>query len=100
MILITSAIPAEGKTTLSMNLAASFVQQGKTVLLLEADMRRPAIRSSMGLPGRSGLSLLLAGESQENAIFAHPQCRLSSCRRERFRSFPLSYWSPIVCAIY
>ena len=73
VILITSAVPGEGKTTLSMNLAASFVQQGKTVLLLEGDMRRPAIRSSMGLPGKSGLSLLLAGESQENAIFVHPQ---------------------------
>jgi succinoglycan biosynthesis transport protein ExoP len=75
VILVTSAVPGEGKTTLSMNLAASFVQQGKTVLLLEADMRRPAIRTSMGLPGKSGLSLLLAGESQENenAIFVHPQ---------------------------
>ena len=73
VILITSAVPGEGKTTLSMNLAASFVQQGKTVLLLEADMRRPAIRASMGLPGKNGLSLLLAGEPTENAIFAHPQ---------------------------
>jgi succinoglycan biosynthesis transport protein ExoP len=73
VILITSAVPGEGKTTLSMNLAASFVQQGKTVLLLEADMRRPAIRSSMGLPGKSGLSLLLAGEPLENSIFVHPQ---------------------------
>jgi capsular exopolysaccharide synthesis family protein len=73
VILITSAVPGEGKTTLSMNLAASFVQQGRTVLLLEADMRRPAIRSSMGLPGRGGLSRMLIGESQENAIFAHPQ---------------------------
>jgi capsular exopolysaccharide synthesis family protein len=73
VILITSAIPGEGKTTLSMNLAATFVQQGRTVLLLEADMRRPAIRASMGLPGRSGLSRMLAGESSENAIFAHPQ---------------------------
>jgi succinoglycan biosynthesis transport protein ExoP len=73
VILITSAVPGEGKTTLSMNLAASFVQQGRTVLLLEADMRRPAIRSSLGLPGRGGLSRMLIGESQENAIFAHPQ---------------------------
>lgn len=73
VILITSAIPGEGKTTLSMNLAASFVQQGKTVLLLEADMRKPALRTSMGLPGKTGLSLLLAGESRENPIFAHPQ---------------------------
>jgi polysaccharide biosynthesis transport protein len=72
VILITSAVTGEGKTTFSMNLAASFVQQGKTVLLLEADMRRPAIRSTMGLPGKSGLSLLLAGESQENPIFPHP----------------------------
>ena len=73
VILITSAVPGEGKTTLSMNLAASFVQQGRTVLLLEADMRRPTIRENMGLPGRTGLSRMLAGESSENAIFAHPQ---------------------------
>jgi polysaccharide biosynthesis transport protein len=73
VILITSAGPGEGKTTLSLNLAASFVQQGKTVLLLEADMRRPAIRACIDLPGKSGLSLLLAGEPQENAIVVHPQ---------------------------
>jgi succinoglycan biosynthesis transport protein ExoP len=73
VILITSAVPGEGKTTLSTNLAASFVQQGKRVLLLEADMRRPVIRANMGLPGNGGLSLLLTGQSEENAIFAHPQ---------------------------
>jgi capsular exopolysaccharide synthesis family protein len=75
VILITSAVAGEGKTTLSVNLAASFVQQGRRVLLLEADMRRPVIRSSMGLPGRNGLSLLLSGETpeNENAIFVHPQ---------------------------
>lgn len=73
VILITSAVPGEGKTTLSMNLAASFVHQGRRVLLLEADMRRPAIRNSMGLPGKTGLSLLLTGESPEDPIFAHPQ---------------------------
>jgi succinoglycan biosynthesis transport protein ExoP len=73
VILITSAVPGEGKTTLSTNLAASFVQQGKRVLLLEADMRRPAIRTNMGLPGSGGLSLLLTGQAQENAIFVHPQ---------------------------
>jgi polysaccharide biosynthesis transport protein len=75
VILITSAVPGEGKTTFSINLAASFVQQGKKVLLLEADMRRPAIRSSLDLPGDSGLSLLLAGGPNDNAIFPHPQMK-------------------------
>ena len=73
VILITSAIPGEGKTTLSMNLAVSFTQLGRRVLLLEADMRRPALRASVGLPGRDGLSLMLAGETSGDAIVAHPR---------------------------
>jgi polysaccharide biosynthesis transport protein len=75
VILVTSAVPGEGKTTFSINLAASFVQQGKRVLLLEADMRRPAIRDSLDLPGETGLSLLLAGAPTENAIVPHPEMK-------------------------
>jgi succinoglycan biosynthesis transport protein ExoP len=74
VILVTSAVSGEGKTTVSTNLAASFVQKGKTVLLIKGDMRRPPMRSSTEDPGTSGLSLLLAGESEEkNPISVHPQ---------------------------
>ncbi len=100
VILVTSAVSGEGKTTLSIDLAASFVQQGKTVLLLEADMRRPAIRTSMGLPGKSGLSLLPAGESQETKTrFSFiPRFPASTCcRREPLPLFPPNFWSPIAC---
>ncbi len=72
VILVTSAVSGEGKTTLSQNLAVSFVQTGKRVLLIEADMRRPVLRTSLGFLSRSGLSLLLSGEASEEPIISHP----------------------------
>jgi capsular exopolysaccharide synthesis family protein len=47
IILVTSAIPAEGKTFTSTNLAASFATQGYKTILIDADLRRPALSASM-----------------------------------------------------
>ncbi|MES2706562.1 MAG: polysaccharide biosynthesis tyrosine autokinase [Verrucomicrobiota bacterium] len=47
IILVTSAIPAEGKTFTSANLAASFATQGLSVILIDADLRRPALSAFM-----------------------------------------------------
>ncbi len=63
-LLITSSVPGEGKTTLSMNLAVSLGQM-KKVLLIDADMRRPALHR--GLPDQRqspGLSEYIAGEAK------------------------------------
>lgn len=59
VILVTSAAPGEGKTTVSVNLALTFAQKGSRVLLVDADMRRPSGR--LGMQGQNGLSSCLAG---------------------------------------
>ena len=59
-VLVTSAIPREGKTTLVWNLARMEAAPGSRVLLIEADMRRPVLAHSLGANGAAGLSELLA----------------------------------------
>jgi capsular exopolysaccharide synthesis family protein len=58
-ILVTSSRPGEGKTTVASNLAAIYAQGGKRVVLVDADLRRPAIHSVVGIPNRLGLTTLL-----------------------------------------
>jgi polysaccharide biosynthesis transport protein len=60
-LLITSAGAQEGKTMVSWGLAVSEAQGGKSVLLIEADMRRPTLAKRIAKPGSTGLSLVLAG---------------------------------------
>lgn len=61
IIMVTSSIPKEGKTTVSTNLAFSLGQLGKTVLI-DADLRKPSVAKRFDLPGfQPGLVNLIAG---------------------------------------
>jgi capsular exopolysaccharide synthesis family protein len=55
-VLVTSATPQDGKTTVSTNLAVVLAQGEKTVVLIDGDMRRPQIHARFGLPNKRGLS--------------------------------------------
>ena len=54
-ILVTSTIPGEGKTLISSNLAGSFARHGKSVLLIDCDLRRPMLHRHFDRPNETGL---------------------------------------------
>jgi polysaccharide biosynthesis transport protein len=68
VILVTSAVSEEGKSFVSINLAVVLAQAGQEVLLVDADMRRPAINTYLGIPTNPGLSACLAGTADSGDV--------------------------------
>jgi capsular exopolysaccharide synthesis family protein len=74
VIVITSAVPQEGKTTISANSALVLAQRGGRVLLIDADLRRPGVDKLFGFRSRGGLSTIISGSDKfEDVIFPFPE---------------------------
>jgi tyrosine-protein kinase len=73
VILVTGSVPSEGKTTTAINLAASFATAGHRVILIEADLRRPAIGRALNLHADAGVaSVLFEDVPLEDALVRAP----------------------------
>jgi capsular exopolysaccharide synthesis family protein len=68
VVMVTSALKGEGKTLVSSHLAISMVQAGFRTLLIDADLRRPSVHRLFDMPAGAGLSELLRGEAEMNAV--------------------------------
>jgi capsular exopolysaccharide synthesis family protein len=69
IILVTSACPMEGKSTVSGNLALSFAQNGKRVIIIDCDLRKPSLHKKFNISNLCGFSEVMIGkETLDNAI--------------------------------
>jgi capsular exopolysaccharide synthesis family protein len=71
VIVVTSSIPQEGKSTVTANLALSMAQRGQKVLLVDADLHRPQQHQVSNLSNQVGLSNVLVGEIEYQAAIKH-----------------------------
>jgi Mrp family chromosome partitioning ATPase/capsular polysaccharide biosynthesis protein len=70
-ILVTSAGPSEGKSTVARNLALVFRETGKRVAVVEADLRRPSLANLFGQEAREGLTEVLTGDAPLASVTNH-----------------------------
>ena len=78
-ILVTSTIPGEGKTLISSNLAGSFARHGKSVLLVDCDLRRPMLHRHFDHPNEFGLiSWFENGASLDGDLTLDPHLGITS----------------------
>jgi len=70
IIAVTSAGPGEGKSTTAANLAVAFAQEGKKVLIIDADLRKPTMHHIFACSNRYGLSNVIAGQSSVREVIA------------------------------
>jgi len=78
VVVVTSAVAAEGKTVGSLNLATALAEAGSRVLLLEADLRHPRCHRTLGVDAARGLASVLAGQEElESVIHSLEAPRLS-----------------------
>lgn len=70
VVLVTSALPGEGKSVFASSLACSVADDGHRVLLVDCDLRRPAVHLMLNRPWRPGIRELVLGEIPEDTAIA------------------------------
>ena len=78
VVLVTSTLPGEGKTTLALSLASSVARSGRKTIVVDVDLRHPSVAREIGQPFGQGLVEFLTGEATADEIIhtAHFQSNL------------------------
>lgn len=79
ILLVTSVTPGDGKSTISVNLSMTLAMHQKSVLLIDADLRRPKVHEHLGIDDDVGLTDVLLGNiAIQEASFAVPDSSLEA----------------------
>ncbi|MGW5433717.1 polysaccharide biosynthesis tyrosine autokinase [Streptomyces sp. NPDC004059] len=77
VIVVTSPVPGEGKTTTAVNLALALVDAGMRTCLVDADLRRPSVAGTFGLVEDAGLTSVLIGQARAEEVVQQAGGRLA-----------------------
>ncbi len=90
VILVTSSVPEEGKSTVVANLAAAIAQLGRNVLLVDGDLRRSSQHTLWGVDNTQGLKDIVANNQSPIAVIKRPMPKLSVLTSGMVESNPLA----------
>ena len=90
VILVTSSVPEEGKSTVVANLAAAISQLGRSVLLIDGDLRRSSQHYLWRVDNHTGLKEIIADNHSPISVIKHPMEKLSLLTSGKVESNPLA----------
>src|SRR3990170_3602418 len=92
-LLVTSSEPAEGKTTILVNLAISFSEEGKSVLIIDSDLRKPKIHKFFETESYPGLTEILLGSKRIEEVVKNFNTNLNVITSGSIPKDPLKLFS-------
>lgn len=93
VVQVCSAVRGEGKTTACLNIAATYAEEGKRVIIIDLDLRCPRVHRAFGIENKKGIVDYLAGKIDKQTAIKHGKNGIDYINRGMSVSYPTSVLS-------